>query len=199
MLERGLRVEMTGSSIITNAFDMENWKYSVKRYDEKEKSVFNINFTFENQGTLKCVITAFDSGICDMDMTLPLSCPPEYRMMLSYYLAKTNFNKRYATYRLDVDDGEIQYSYSFEISSAIVSEEFLRIFKRTKNGAMDEEEFNEIKKCCLGKFSKEIIDIFQNTIITEKADELSEQFDHIASSPKSNKKTLGGGKHKFQF
>lgn len=194
-------METSGCSIITKAFDIENWNYSVKRYDEKEKNIFTINFTFKSRGKLECKIHIFDNGICDMDMTLPLSCPSEYRMMLSYYFAKTNFNKRYATYRLDIDDGEIQYSYSFEITSSINSEEFLRIFKRTKNGAMDDDEFNEIKRFCEGRFTKEELAIISkaSTLMERNKAETPSQVETTAKPLQTNKKTSGSNKYKIQF
>jgi len=131
--------------IISDAFDSRNWNYSAKDLSE-EKTVFSINFSSEEYGSVRCKIYIFDSGICDMEAVLPIKCNQNQYMELSYYLAKYNCQKRFATLRLDVDDGEIINGYSFVFNQATTPKDFLSRFTGTKD--IDDSVMDEIIAIC---------------------------------------------------
>lgn len=118
--------------IIADAFDSKNWNYSCKNLSE-EKSAFSINFTSDAYGTTRCKVAIFANGVCDIEAVLPIVCQKEQHMELSYYLATYNCLKRYATLRLDINDGEINNSYSYVFNKSTTPKDFLNRFLNVKD------------------------------------------------------------------
>ena len=131
--------------IISDAFDSKNWNYSSKDLSD-EKAVFTINFTSKEYGSTRCKIYIYASGICDIEAVLPVECKEADHMELSYYLVKYNCQKRYATLRLDVEDGEIINGYSFVFNQATTPKEFLNRFVGTKD--IDDSVMDDIIAIC---------------------------------------------------
>ena len=131
--------------VVSDAFDSKKWKYSSKILSD-EKIVFTINFNSDKYGTTSCKIYLMNNGVCDIEALLPVLCPQTHRMELSYFMAKYNYQKRYATLRLDVDNGEILNVYSFVFNQATTPKEFLNRFFVVKE--IEETEMNEIIAIC---------------------------------------------------
>lgn len=118
--------------IISDAFDSRKWNYTSENVSE-EKTVFFIDLYYDNLGTIHCEISIYNSGVCDIAVVLPISCPKEQHMELCYYLTKYNRLKRYATLRLDVNSGKIINRYSFVFNQATTPKELLDRFDGTTN------------------------------------------------------------------
>ena len=63
-----------------------------------------------------------------MEAAFPFNCPEDNRVELSYILTEYNFSKRYATIRLDLSDGNIINSYSFDMLPSMTPEFALKKF-----------------------------------------------------------------------
>lgn len=133
------------AQVIKDALDSRNWNYSCENVAEDEIS-FLINFTSEESGKKYCKIMIFESGICDIEVVLPIVCQPEQYMELCYYLTKRNFASRYATLRLDMRDGEINNSYSFDFNQSTTPESFLELFLRVRD--VDDSVMEELNSIC---------------------------------------------------
>lgn len=131
--------------IVSDAFDSEKWKYTSKNVSEK-KIVFMIDFTFNNSGTTHCEISIFDSGICDIEVYFPISCPKEKHMELCYYLAQYNCLRRYATLRLDINKENIINRYGFVFNQATTPKDFLKTFVGAKD--VDDAVLKDVIAIC---------------------------------------------------
>lgn len=131
--------------IIADAFDSKNWNYSCKNLSE-EKSMFSINFTSDVYGKTSCKVTIFDDGVCDIEAVLPMVCQKEQHMELCYYLASYNCLKRYATLRLDINDGEINNSYSYVFNKSTTPKDFLNRFLNVKD--VDDSVLKDLISIC---------------------------------------------------
>ena len=131
--------------IIADAFDSKNWNYSCKNLSE-EKSVFSIKFTSDVYGKTNCKVTIFDDGVCDIEAVLPIVSPKEQHMELSYYLAGYNCLKRYATLRLDINDGEINNGYSYVFNKSTTPKDFLNRFLKVKD--VEDSVLNDLISIC---------------------------------------------------
>lgn len=159
--------------IIADAFDSKNWNYSCKNLSE-EKSAFSINFTSDAYGTTSCKVTIFADGVCDIEAVLPIVCQKEQHMELSYYLATYNYLKRYATLRLDINDGEINNSYSYVFNKSTTPKDFLNRFLNIKD--VDDSVLNDLISIC----KKNVPD--KSSVVTTES--------QITSSGKSGKHKL---------
>lgn len=133
------------AQVIKDALDSQNWKFSCENVAEDEIS-FLIKFTLEESEKIYCKIMIFESGICDIEVVLPIVCQPEQYMELCYYLTKQNFASRYATLRLDMRNGEINNSYSFDFNQSTTPESFLELFLRVRD--VDDSVMEELNSIC---------------------------------------------------
>lgn len=131
--------------IIEDAFDSKNWNYSCENLSEK-KIKFCLDFTSDVDGIISCRVKIYEDGICDIEAVLPIVCPKEQYMELCYYLAGYNFLKRFATLRLDTNNGEIINSYSYVFNKATTPKDFLDRFLIVKD--VEESVLNDLVSIC---------------------------------------------------
>ncbi|MBQ9119530.1 MAG: hypothetical protein IJY09_05680 [Lachnospiraceae bacterium] len=146
--------------IISDAFDSQNWNYSFKNITP-EKDIFWINFTSNKYGRTCCEITIYENGICDIRATLPVVCQEERCREFCYYLARYNFLKRYATLRLNTDDGEVSHNYSFVFNKSTTPKEFLERFSNVKD--IDDSVMNDLMFICKRNESGEKSEVLQGS------------------------------------
>lgn len=152
-------------NLVEMAFKIREWNYS--REDYEEKTVFSINFLENGQVHTNCKVHVFDDGICDMEAVFPFECAPDDMAELSSIIADYNFEKRYATIRLDSSDGEIMNSYSFDIMPSM-SPEFI-LLKFLAVAGIEADIYEAIEKLCKSK--KEKRGTIEISIPSEKKDE----------------------------
>ncbi len=141
------------SGLIEKAFGIKDWNYSKKT--SEDKTVFTINFSEDGKEHTKCKVFVHSSGICDMEAAFPFMCPEDNRVELSYILTEYNFSKRYATIRLDLSDGEIMNSYSFDIVPSMTPEYILKKFIGVKD--IDKEIYDAVVETCNPQVEEENI------------------------------------------
>lgn len=139
------------SNLIEKAFGINNWNYS--RKNKEDKTIFNINFTEDGRDHTKCRVYVHKNGICDMEAIFPFNCPEDNRMKLSYILAEYNLPKRYATIRLDLSDGQIINSYSFDIVPSMTPEFILTKFIGVKD--IEKEIYKTVEDVCKPQYKEE--------------------------------------------
>ena len=61
-------------------------------------------------------------------------------------MARYNFLKRYATLRLNTDDGEVSHNYSFVFNKSTTPKEFLERFSNVKD--IDDSVMNDLMFIC---------------------------------------------------
>lgn len=88
-----------------------------------------------------------------MEAAFPFTCPEDNRVELSYILAEYNFSKRYATLRLELSDGEIINSYSFDMFPAMTPEFVLGKFMGVKN--IEKEIYATVVETCKPQYQEE--------------------------------------------
>lgn len=135
-----------GKAIVNEAFKSRNWKFSLDDTNDNY-IVFDIEFLRDESTEMDCRVIVFDTGICDIEQILPFTCPDDYQYMLVLYLTHYNYLKRYATYRLNIENGEITYSYSYNFNEASTPAEFLEKFDIVAN--IDSDEYSKIENICL--------------------------------------------------
>lgn len=172
----------TSKSIVSNAFKSQNWNFSADDSNQ-DKVIFSINFLVDGKSHTKCKIIVFNDGICDIEVYFPFSCPTKKIEELALCITKLNYSKRYATFRLDPRDGEIQFSYSYIFNDSTTSTSFLQRFINCKN--IDDEEYSQIESICLSKDPTHI----------ESSKEPIDSEPPITSSPEPTKKN----KHKISL
>ncbi|NLK73465.1 MAG: hypothetical protein GX285_10665 [Clostridiales bacterium] len=139
------------SNLVEKAFGIKNWNYSKK--NNEDKTIFTINFSEDGREHTRCKVFVHKSGICDMEAAFPFTCPEDNRVELSYILAEYNFSKRYATLRLELSDGEIINSYSFDMFPAMTPEFVLGKFMGVKN--IEKEIYATVVETCKPQYQEE--------------------------------------------
>lgn len=143
---------------------IQNWNYS--RDERGDKTVFNIRFSVDEKMHTICRIIV-RKGYSDMEAAFPFECPEDERVLLSYILMEYNFSKRYATIRVDLSDGEIVNSYSFDMFPSMTPEYILNKFMVVKD--IDDEIYKDVEDVCNHRYSEdESID--ETPTVTEKKD-----------------------------
>lgn len=151
--------------LVEKAFKIQNWNYS--RDERGDKTVFNIRFSVDEKMHTICRIIVNEKGICDMEAAFPFECPEDERVLLSYILMEYNFSKRYATIRVDLSDGEIVNSYSFDMFPSMTPEYILNKFMVVKD--IDDEIYKDVEDVCNHRYGEdESID--ETATVTEKKD-----------------------------
>ncbi|WP_390605569.1 hypothetical protein [Dorea longicatena] len=132
--------------IIADAFDSQNWNYSEE--ESSEAVIYSLIFSENEKIRIKCRVTIFSNGICDIEGQFPFDCPKDDVTLISFsfHLARINCMKRYATIRLDIDRGTICNSYSFDFNESTTSEYFLNQFLKVRN--IDDDEYEGIAMIC---------------------------------------------------
>lgn len=139
------------SNLVEKAFGIKNWNYSKK--NSEDKTVFTINFSEDGIDHTKCKVYVHNNGICDMEAAFPFNCPEDNRVELSYILTEYNFSKRYATIRLDLSDGDIINSYSFDMLPSMTPEYVLKKFLGVKD--IEKEIYDTVVKTCKPNYLEE--------------------------------------------
>lgn len=89
------------------------WKASII---DPENKVFILGFSMRNTSLRVMVrVDAEAESIC-CNTTLPITCMEEYRMLMGSKLNQMNESLRYGAFRLDEDDGEITYRFTYSYS-----------------------------------------------------------------------------------
>lgn len=104
--------------------ESSDWYASIM---DKEQHVIGMGFTMQNT-TLKVLIQIdVDTESLSINATLPIICLEEYRMLMGSKLSKLNEKLRFGAFRLDEDDGEINYRFTYSIEG----QEFLpQVFEK---------------------------------------------------------------------
>ena len=131
--------------MITDAFDCQDLNYSIDD-NGSENSIIRINFSENGKRYLNCRVIIFENGICDIEAALPFICPNDKLHELSYYLTEINYSIRYATMRLDVNDGEIVNSYSFDVNNTTSARYFYKKFLNVHD--IEEDVYQKIASIC---------------------------------------------------
>lgn len=139
------------SNLVEKAFGIKNWNFSKK--NNEDKTIFTINFSEDGRDHTKCKVFVQKDGICDMEAAFPFKCPEDDRVELSYILTEYNFSKRYGTIRLDLSDGEIINSYSFDMFPSMTPEFVLNKFMSVKD--IEKEIYATVVKICKPQFEEE--------------------------------------------
>ena len=152
-------------NLVENAFKIKNWNYS--RGDSEDKIKFILNFKENGEYHTKCRVFVYSSGICDMEAAFPFACPEDERVLLSYILTEYNFLKRYATIRVNLKEGEIVNSYSFDMFSSMTPEYVLNKFMNVKD--IDDEIYKDIRDVCNHRYGEDEA-IEETPVVAEKKD-----------------------------
>lgn len=94
-------------------------------------------------------------------------CPEDERVLLSYILTEYNFLKRYATIRVNLKEGEIVNSYSFDMFSSMTPEYVLNKFMNVKD--IDDEIYKDIRDVCNHRYGEDEA-IEETPVVAEKKD-----------------------------
>ncbi|MDO5127640.1 MAG: hypothetical protein Q4D54_07815, partial [Eubacteriales bacterium] len=140
------------SNIIDMAFKIEGWNYSKIKKDNL--MIFSIRFTENGKIHTDCKVFVYNDGICDMDVGLPFICPENRRVELSNILTNYNYSKRYATIRLDLSNGKIVNSYSFNMLPFMPPEYVLNIFNGVRE--IEKDIYKSIQDICELSIEEEI-------------------------------------------
>lgn len=98
---------------IKSFIDGNEWHASIV---DKENRVFVMGFSMRNTSLKVMVRVDGDAESVTINSILPISCLKEYRMLMGSMLTRINETLRYGGFRLDEDDGEITYRYTYSIS-----------------------------------------------------------------------------------
>lgn len=98
---------------IKSFIDENEWLASIV---DRENRVLIIGFPMRNTSLQVMVCVDAEVESVTINTTLPILCLKEYRMLMGWKLSQLNENLRYGGFRLDEDDGEITYRFTYSIS-----------------------------------------------------------------------------------
>lgn len=158
-------------SVVRELFADEHWRYSE---DSLGASIHIFDLVFAIQGCrLRIrVYIETDPKVCRIDAILPISADETYEYVLCKKIVKSNYPRRYGALHYDEKDGEVSYRYSFPISHGLYKDDLKKAFIVVTSSAA--ENYEEIKRCCVGKFkSKEINEILKkvNRLVNDLRDD----------------------------
>lgn len=121
---------------------------------DKEYRVLALGFSMQNTSLNVLIRVDANAESLSINTTLPITCLEEYRMLMGSELSKINESIRFGAFRLDEDDGEITYRFTYSIAG----QDFLP------------DVFDRYLDCCLI-----IPDIHYNSIVKTATGSISNQ------------------------
>ena len=151
-------------AIAKEYLDEHDWKYQTRGFPANTTLFEMLLNTGSIRFTLRIIIET-DPAVCRIMGLFPVAADALYDYPLCKLLMDSNFKRRFGCFKLDENDGEITYEYSFLIGSGLYKED-LHIYYRAVIDAITTCH-DEIRKCCVGRFK-------QNEVaeITEKVNRL---------------------------
>jgi len=93
-------------------FESDNWHYK----DVPELGILTLNFKGDS-GQWSCYVQARDeNGLFAIYSISPLHAPEDKRLALSEYITRVNYNMAIGNFEMDMDDGEIRYKTSIDVT-----------------------------------------------------------------------------------
>lgn len=93
-------------------FEEDNWHYR----DVPEMGIITMNFKGES-GQWSCYVQARDeNGLCAFYSISPTPAPESKRKVMAEYLTRVNYNMAIGNFEMDMDDGEIRYKTSIDVT-----------------------------------------------------------------------------------
>lgn len=167
--------------LIKDALDINEWNYSVRTVSE-EQTKYELSFTYDEYGCrLDTEILYIQGDTCEINMTVPVTCPSERNIIVSRYLMNRNLTRRYTSMQL-WKDGKIICHYAFTMYDGTNPSNILSIYNMVKKAAM--EDYLKIVHLCNGELESqekaEILDEIERLKIALYSDSSSEEvFDEL--------------------
>lgn len=103
-------------------FEVDNWHYR----DVPELGILTLNFKGDS-GQWSCFVQARDeSGLFAFYSICPTRAPEERRKDMCEYLTRANYNMVLGNFEMDMQDGEVRYKTSIDVTDSELTPQLVR-------------------------------------------------------------------------